>query len=164
VSLKTFVIVIGALVVLFVFGLAGTACGGLASGTGFVDDLGGLLGAPHLEAGDLRATNPACLDALANTLVVLSGTTCTYQLDDSVFLDRRLVLKDGVTPLNVQIQVKPDGLPLVKKGFPLPPGEEFRVFIQRKRKLIIKKEPSGFTVACTKQPTLPAMPCRLPLK
>jgi hypothetical protein len=98
-----------------------------------------------------------------NTLVVPSGTTCTYQLDDSLFLDRRMVLKDGVTP-GVQIQVQQKGLPTSKKTFPLPAGEEFRAFIQRKRKLIFKKEPSFFTVTCIKQPPIPPVQCRLPLK
>jgi hypothetical protein len=163
-SLKTFVIVIAALVLLFVFGLGSAACGGLSSGTGIVDAASGLLGAPHLKTEDLRATNPSCIDAATNTLVVPTNSPCVYALDDSVFLDRRLVLKDGVTP-NVQIQVKQEGLVTFKDTFPLPPGEEFRAFIERKRSMIIKKEPSLFTVTCTRVPPNPApVVCRFPLK
>lgn len=163
-SLKTFVIVIGALVALFVFGLAGSACGGLSSGTGLVDAASGLLGAPHLEAKDLKAANPACLDVTGNALVFPANVTlCTYDLDDSVSVDRRLVLRDGFSPAAVQVEVKQQGLPTFKKAFPLKPDEEeFRAFIERKRSKIVNKEPSTFTVKCTRVPL--TQPCRLPLR
>ena len=161
-SLKTFVIVVGVLVALFVFGLAGRASGGLSSGTGIVDAASGLLGAPHLKAEDLVAVNPGCIDLTNNTLVIPSGGQCVFDFKDSVDLDRRMVLRDGVTP-GAQVRVKQEGLPTYKDSFPLPAGEEFRAFLERKRSKIINKEPSTFSVACTRVPPN-AQPCRLPLR
>lgn len=161
-SLKTFVIVVGVLVALFVFGLAGQASGGLSSGTGVVDAVSGILGAPHLQAKDLRAANPACLDVANNTLVIPGGGTCAFDFGDSVNLDRRMVLRDGVTP-GVEIRVKQEGLPTYKDTFPLPPGEEFRAFLERKRSNIFSKEPSPFTVSCVRVPPSPQS-CRFPLR
>ena len=163
-SVKTFAIVVGVLVALFVFGLAGSACGGLSGGTGIVDAASGLLGAPHLKAKDLRAVDPACIDLPNNTLVVPTNRPCVFDFDDSVNLDRRMVLRDGVTP-NVQIQVRQEGLPTYKDNFPLPAGEEFRAFLERKRSKIINKEPSTFSVACVRVPPNPApITCRFPLR
>ena len=79
-SLKTFVIVIGAVVVLFVFGLAGTAYGGLSSGAGFVDDSAVCSAHPTSKPATNGATNPACVDVAANALVVAIGTTCSFEL------------------------------------------------------------------------------------
>ena len=78
--------------------MAGRASGGLSSGTGIVDAASGLLGAPHLKAEELVAANPGCIDLANNTLVIPSGGQCVFDFKDSVDLDRRMVLRDGVTP------------------------------------------------------------------
>ncbi|MPZ48138.1 MAG: hypothetical protein GEU75_02305 [Dehalococcoidia bacterium] len=158
-SLKTFVIVVAVLVVLFVFGLAGQACGGISSGAGFVGSIDSVLGAPHLKTDDVDVVVGGQNCIQGDALVISRVQPCTYELKS--WLDRRLVAAAGVTQ-GVRIEVRQRELVTSKATFP--PDDEIRAFIERKRSLLVKKETSVFTVVCIDLPAPPVInECRLPL-
>jgi len=142
-SLRSFVIVVGVLVLLFVFGLAGQACGGISSGTGFVSDIDSIVGAPSLTTDDIELVQgePSCITGTA--LVIPARGSCTYEL--TTFLDRRLVVTPTPALSGFTVAVGQQGLVTVRATFP---DDELRAHIERKRSMVVNTELSLFTVSC----------------
>ena len=156
-SLRSFVIVVGVLVLLFVFGLAGQACGGISSGTGFVSDIDSIIGVPELTTDDIELVQgePSCISGTA--LVIPAGRSCTYEL--TTFLDRRLVVTPTPALAGFTVVVSQEDLVTVRATFP---EDELRAHIERKRSMVVNTELSLFTVGCV--PTIGVTnPCRLEL-
>jgi len=159
-SLKSFVVVVAALVALFVFGLAGQACGGISDGAGFVRNIDSVLGAPKLKTDDVEIVDGGQTCVQGDLLVISSLQPCTYEL--KTFLDRRLVVPAAAATQGVRIEVRQEDLVTVKATFP--GDDELSAFIERKRSLIFNTKTSLFTVVCMDLTAPPVVnECRLSL-
>ena len=160
-SLKTFIIVIGVIVLLFVFGLAGQACGGISSGAGFVSSIDDVVGAPKLKTEDVEPVVGGAGCAQGDQLVIRVNQPCTYEL--TTFLDRRLVVPASSATQGVRFEVRQEDLVTVKATFP--GDDELNAFIERKRRQVVRTKTTMFTVACIDLPAPPVVAeCRLQLE
>src|SRR5690349_7748053 len=97
-NLKVVIVVLALLALLFFTSAGAALCRGpgtVKSDVGWVKSLGGLLAAPQLSADDLELVRgaPSTCRIQGKVLIVRTNADCRYALKDSVWLDRRLVLR-----------------------------------------------------------------------